>query len=104
MQRDSINKVIENTDRVATSGDRLDVIFQRGNETYDKLDDVMHKIETHFGNLATSQNHAVTELKQISTNIGKATNAIIHIAQPFSEAGLAQVTHDAAVRMQRISE
>ena len=104
-QRDTINKVIENTDRVATSVDRLDIIFQRGKETYDKLDAVMPKIETHFGNLATSQSRALRELVQISKNISQASDAMTHIAQPFLEAGrLAPIIHDTAVRMQRISE
>ena len=103
-QQATISQVIDITERVAISIDHLDAIFQRGKETYDKLDGVLPRIETQFGSLASSQNQSVIELQKISENLGKATRAIIDIAQPFSEAGVARLTHDAALRMQRISE
>jgi hypothetical protein len=103
-QQAAVDRLIENTVRVASAVDNLNTIYQRGKETYDNLDAIMPLIETHFNNFATSQDQAVNRLNTISTDIRRTTDAITAISQPFSQAGLAQLTHQAAIRMQRISE
>lgn len=90
-QADGLTQLIKGASRIATAADRLDVIFERGQVVYNRLDATLPHLERQFNTMADRQSEAATALQSIANDMNGVATSIEELARPFATAGLGQM-------------
>ena len=99
--QEDLTKLIEVSSRVATAADRLDIIFQRGQEVYDKLDQTLPHLTQQFDTMTDRQRDASIALQSIAAGIQNTATAIEELARPFAAQDLASIAREREAKLQK---
>ena len=99
--QEDLTKLIDVATRVATAADRLDIIFQRGQEVYDKLDQTLPHLTEQFETMTDKQRDAAAALQSIATGIQNTAAAVEELARPFATQDLASIARKRDAELQK---
>lgn len=101
-QSQGLDELLKGTNRVAQTVDGIEVIFQRGRETYDKLDQALPRLEGQFNTMAVSQDKVSDALQRIADGVQNSAQAIHDLAGPFVAAGVSGMAQKVAAQHQQM--
>lgn len=99
--QEDLTQLIDVAHRIATAADRLDIIFQRGQEVYDKLDQTLPHLTQQFDTMTDKQRDASIALQSIAIGIQGTATAIEELARPFAAQDLATIARQREAQLQQ---
>jgi hypothetical protein len=103
-QTRAVVKFEEATTAMHRGVDNLNTVYQAGRHIYRGLNGTLPEIRRSVAVLATNQDKAATALQSIEVETERAAKSVNSVAQQFTEAGLVQLTAQAAEVMRQAAD
>lgn len=101
-QAQGLDELLKGTIRVAQTIDGIEEIFQRGRETYDKLDQALPRLGSQFDSMTTSQGKVSDTLQRIADGVEASAQSVQELARPFVAAGTRSMAQKVATQHQQM--